>query len=132
MKLVLLALIFCATSCTRVDGDRGGMGATVQIATFKTALDAFHEDCGRFPSTAEGLAPLTTRPADTSETKWRGPYLGAAIPKDPWGHDYVYRCPGKHNTNSFDLYSLGPDGVSKSGGDDADDIANWPQRRAHE
>jgi general secretion pathway protein G len=130
MKLAALLLILCATSCERVDGDHRHV-AVVQIAVFKTALDAFHEDCGRFPSSAEGLGSLTARPAGVSETQWHGPYLEAAIPPDPWGHDYIYRCPGAHNTNGFDLYSLGPDGVSKSGGDDPDDIANWPQPSTH-
>ena len=92
------------------------------------ALDNFKTDCDRFPSTAEGLAALNTRPADIAETKWRGPYLRAAVPKDHWGHDYVYLCPGIRHTNGFDLYSCGPDGVSKTRGDDADDIANWRKR----
>jgi hypothetical protein len=52
------------------------------------------------------------------------------IPEDVWGHEYVYHFPGKHHTNGYDIYSLGPDGVSKSGGEDPDDIANWQSRRA--
>ena len=76
-----------------------------------------------------GVAALTSRPAGLTETQWHGPYLDAAIPKDPWGHDYVYACPGVHNTNGFDVYSLGPDGASKSGGEDYDNISNWPKRR---
>ena len=102
-----------------------------QMAVFKTALEAFHEDCGRLPSTSEGLSALIARPASLSEKQWRGPYLMAdRIPKDPWGHDYVYRFPAAKGTNAFDLYSLGPDGVTKSGGNDADDISAWPQWRA--
>jgi general secretion pathway protein G len=102
------------------------------MAVFKTALDAFQKDCGRFPSNAEGLIALTTRPTDLTEGQWHGPYLDAAIPKDPWGQDYVCRSPGIHNTNGFDICSCGPDGVSTSGGEDADDIANWPKRRGHQ
>ena len=41
------------------------------------------------------------------------------------GHEYVYRCPGIHDTNGYDLYSLGPDGVGKTG----DDIGNWQTPR---
>jgi general secretion pathway protein G len=91
----------------------------------KTGLDCFEIDCGRFPSTAENLSALVTRPTDVPEMRWHGPYL-PSVPKDQWGHDYVYCCPGIHNTSPFyDLYSCGPDGVSKSGGDDPDDIPNW-------
>ena len=97
------------------------------IANFTYALEEFEVDCGRFPSTAEGLNALTVRPADIPEAKWH-PYL-KGVPKDPWGHSFVYRCPGLHNTNRFDIYSLGPNGESKSGGEDADDIANWSKGR---
>jgi general secretion pathway protein G len=42
--------------------------------------------------------------------------------KDDWGHDLVYRCPGIHNPNGYDLYSMGPDGEDNT----LDDIGNWP------
>lgn len=35
------------------------------------------------------------------------------IPKDPWNNDYQY----SKNNDSFELYSMGPDGV-RGGGDD--------------
>ena len=105
----------------------------MQITTFKTALQAFHEDSGRLPSTAEGLSALIAKPASLREKQWRGPYLFSdAIPRDPWGHDYVYRSPAEHGTNEFDLYSLGPDGLSKGNGNDPDDVSAWPQRRAQQ
>jgi type II secretion system protein G len=78
------------------------------------------------PSAAEGLVPLIVRPYDIPEQRWRGPYLLVdKIPKDRWGHEYVYRFPGVHNRNGFDIYSLGPDGKSKTGGDDPDDVRTW-------
>ncbi|MBI1884504.1 MAG: type II secretion system protein GspG [Chlamydiae bacterium] len=42
---------------------------------------------------------------------------------DAWGNSLIYIEPGTHNTNSFDIYSYGPDGADDSGGDD--DIVNW-------
>ena len=42
------------------------------------------------------------------------------VPLDPWNHFYHYVYPGVHNPQSFDIYSLGPDGVLS-----ADDIGNW-------
>ena len=66
------------------------------------------------------------RSADGSLTNWHGPYLDQPFaPEDPWGHPYVYRFPGLHSTNGYDLYSIGPDGISKTGGNDLDDISNW-------
>ena len=29
---------------------------------------------------------------------------------DAWGREFRYRCPGKFNTGSYDLYSIGKDG----------------------
>ena len=43
------------------------------------------------------------------------------IPKDPWGSDYVYRCPGQHHPDGYDVFSMGPD--LHEGG--TDDIGNW-------
>jgi general secretion pathway protein G len=100
----------------------------VQLENFKTALGAFRNDCGRFPSTSEGLAALTNCPVGILEKDWRGPYL-ERIAKDSWGQPYVYRCPGTHSTNGFDIYSCGPDGMSETAGEDADDIAIWPRRQ---
>jgi general secretion pathway protein G len=54
------------------------------------------------------------------DTNWHGPYLDK-LPVDPWKHPFIYTYPGKHNTNSFDLLTVGPDGKEGT----ADDIGNW-------
>jgi len=94
--------------------------AHAQIAAFKSALNAYEVDNGSYPKGNSGLQALMTRPGDLPN--WRGPYLdeSGGIPKDPWGNDYLYECPGRHNS-SYDLSSPGPD--SKAGTDD--DITNW-------
>jgi hypothetical protein len=51
---------------------------------------------------------------------------------DPWGNVYIYACPGLHHPNGFDLYSCGPDEISKSKGDDPDDINNWDPNSPHQ
>lgn len=101
--------------------------AETQLANIKTALDAFKADCGRFPSSAEGLTALTTLPVSIPSNLWRGPYLND-VPKDPWGHDYVYRCPGLRGKSGFDIYSRGPDGAGKSVGDNLEDTNHWSPR----
>ncbi len=95
--------------------------AQTQIAAFKTALDAFEVDNGYYPKGKSGLLDLVQRPANAQN--WHGPYLDN-IPKDPWQNDYIYECPGRHNSSSFDLMSVGPDG--RAGSDD--DITNWQTR----
>ncbi len=45
---------------------------------------------------------------------------------DGWGNPFVYEYSSPtHNTHSYDLYSTGPDGITNSSGNDADDINNW-------
>jgi len=96
--------------------------AESQIQVFSTALDAYELDNGRYPTTEQGLEALVKKPTiPPIPTNWQGPYLQKKIPKDPWGHPYIYKCPGTHNPKSYDLYSYGPDG--KEGG--GDDITNW-------
>jgi general secretion pathway protein G len=98
--------------------------AKTQISTFGTALDAFEVDNGFYPKKKTGLMDLISQPRDSRN--WRGPYLKAdAVPKDPWGNEYIYESPGRHNPSSYDLSSAGPDG--RPGTDD--DIANWTTKR---
>jgi general secretion pathway protein G len=89
-----------------------------QIASFKTALDAFEVDNGYYPKGRNGLLDLIQKPRDA--VNWRGPYL-ESIPKDPWGNEYIYSNPGKHNPNSYDIMSVGPDGREGT----EDDVGNW-------
>jgi general secretion pathway protein G len=93
--------------------------AKAQIALFESALDAFRLDVGRYPTTEEGLQALVKNPG---LPKWDGPYLPKGVPKDPWGNDYVYKCPGEHG--EYDLYSLGADGKEGGEGENAD-IVSW-------
>ena len=97
--------------------------AQTQISTFKTALDMFETDNGYYPKGKSGLLDLIQQPREAQS--WHGPYLQneSGIPDDPWGHSYIYVCPGKHNPSSYDIISIGPDG--REGTDD--DITNWQQ-----
>ncbi len=91
--------------------------ARAQMDAFKKAIEAFRIDNGRYPTTAEGLAALTTQPADAP--RWHGPYLQDAIPLDPWGSPYQYRSPGA-NGRDYEITSLGRDRAPGGTGDDAD------------
>lgn len=93
--------------------------AQTQIAAFKTALDAYEVDTGRYPAGKSGLVDLTVQPRDV--TGWHGPYL-ENIPVDPWGNPYVYEFPGKHNPTSYDIYSQGSPGANTP-------IGNWAAQK---
>ena len=87
-----------------------------------TALDLYKLDNSSFPASEQGLIALISEPTATpAPLKWSGPYLKKKkLPKDPWNRDYVYVYPGSHNKDSYDLSSLGADGVESK-----DDITNW-------
>jgi general secretion pathway protein G len=90
------------------------------VAAIGLALDLFELDVGRY---AANLEELTSResPSDIKDTgsRWNGPYLRKALPKDPWGRPYSYNVQSQHNQD-YDLFSLGPDGQPGK-----DDITNW-------
>lgn len=121
LVMVILAILAAVVvpKFTARSKDAKIAAAKTSISAFSTALAAFEVDMGRYPTASEGLAVLRTPPADASD--WKGPYVEKDIGNDPWNNPYVYRCPGQHNPNGFDLFSMGPDG--KEGG--GDDIDNW-------
>lgn len=94
--------------------------ARAQIDAIEKALDQYRLDVGRYPTSEQGLAVLTTRPS--GEPKWSGPYLKKEAPLDPWGRPYQYKSPGDHS--EFDLLSLGKDG-QPGGSGEAADLTNW-------
>lgn len=100
--------------------------ARVQIENLSSALKMYKIDVGRFPTTEQGLQALVTPPStgEGAVKNWKkGGYLAKkAIPKDPWGYDYVYLSPGVHD--DFDISSYGEDG-QPGGGDLAKDINSW-------
>ncbi|MFN9471960.1 MAG: type II secretion system major pseudopilin GspG [Acidovorax sp.] len=97
--------------------------ARTQIEMVGAAMDTYRLDMSRYPSTEQGIAALSDKPADAAEAaRWRGPYLKKKVDKDPWGNSYVYRSPGEKS--DYELLSLGADGKEGGSGDDAD-IRSW-------
>jgi len=93
--------------------------AKTQITMLGTALDSYRLDVGTYPNEQEGLEALRR---NSGHDTWDGPYLPKDIPLDPWGHPYVYHCPGQHG--DYDLYSLGADGQEGGDGENAD-VTSW-------
>jgi general secretion pathway protein G len=96
--------------------------ARAKMAIIEGALGQFYVDCGRYPDDSEGLEVLLVAPADLEE-KWHGAYLKQSELLDPWDNPYIYVAEGEVNPGSFDLISLGADGM-EGGEDDNEDIVN--------
>ena len=103
------------------------------ISSLETAIAMYNGDMGQYPKTdnKELVAALTEDPKNPD---WNGPYMelkkddvkdGEVL--DAWGRPLVYVSINsgspEHRTNSFDLYSLGPNGVFDGGV--GDDVVNW-------
>ena len=90
-------------------GDRGGprTGVGPELATYKSMLDHFHLDCGRYPTTEEGLNALHVAPASLKGKWGPQPYTDKTTFNDPWGNPYLYASDGPDH---YTLRSLGEDG----------------------
>ena len=126
LLVVFIIGILAALVVGRFVGVQEGAKITVakgQISELEKALERYKLDMDKYPTTEEGLNALFKAPDDPDQAKkWKG-YLQKAIPKDQWGKDYIYKCPGEHNTTTFDLYSWGPDGQEGT----EDDVKNWSE-----
>lgn len=117
--LGLLAALVAPRLMGRV-GKAKQKATQTQIQMLCTALDLFHLDVGRYPSSEEGLKVLVQKPDNLPA--WSGPYLEKGMPKDPWGREYTYKCPGEHG--SYDISSHGADGTPGGEGENQD-ISNY-------
>jgi general secretion pathway protein G len=92
-------------------------GAKAQIVSFQTALKAYKIKMGKYPSTGEGLKALVNNSSGKS-------FLDSdVVPKDPWGNDYAYTCPGTKG-HDFEIVCYGEDG-QPGGTGYAADIESW-------
>ncbi|HWB59411.1 MAG TPA: type II secretion system major pseudopilin GspG [Chthoniobacteraceae bacterium] len=84
-----------------------------------TQLKGYEMENGFLPTTDQGLKALVQEPSSDPKPKHWHPWF-EKLPEDPWHRPYVYRYPGVHNPNGFDLYSYGP-----SGQENDKEIGNW-------
>ena len=124
LLVVLVILVLLASIIgPRVIGYLGrsrAKTAHIQIESLVTAMELFHIDVGRYPTSTEGLTALVKSPGNIPG--WNGPYLTkGGVPQDPWGRPYLYQA-GQNGT-SFEIKTLGADG--KEGGTDENaDVSN--------
>lgn len=121
--MIVIAILGLLTSIVGVavmrNLETGRQGAAqTQIKQFDTALKLYNRDCGKYPSTAEGLNALVSKPG--SCPRWK-PYLEVSvIPNDPWGNPYEYFHPGTHG-QEVEIISKGKDGSLNT----QDDVVSW-------
>lgn len=120
--MTLLGLIgtFAITNfmARREEGLRRGTKIIMQ--QLKTALEDYYRTCNSYPTNAQGgLDALIVKPADDSCPNYdpQGFLSTKNVPKDAWGHHFVYIC---EDGVTYVLKSLGRDGKEGGEGNDKD------------
>jgi general secretion pathway protein G len=126
--LTLLAAIIALVAPNVIKQTQKGQikAAQAQVNSLKTVLNSYYMDNSMYPTTEQGLKALYEKPTvPPIPENWNGPYLEEKkIPKDSWGHEIKYVCPGTHNPDKFDVYTLGSDNAEGGEGSNAD-YGNW-------
>lgn len=94
-----------------------GTRVQADIQGVRTMLLAYSGRNGFYPTTEQGLKALVNRP-ETEPLPAQWTRLMEQVPKDPYGIDYIYRCPGIKHPTGYDLFSAGPDHIPDNADDD--------------
>jgi general secretion pathway protein G len=126
MVVVVILGVLAALVVPKVMGkpDEARIVAAKQdIQALSQALKLYRLDNQRYPTTEQGLQALQQKPTTAPvPSNWKTGGYVERLPKDPWGHTYLYLSPGLHG--EIDIFSYGADGVSGGEGGDAD-IGSW-------
>ena len=127
MLVVMIIAMLAGIAIINMGGalnDAGESTAKAQVQSFDVALLSYRAKAGFYPTTEQGLRALMERPStEPAPRSWSS--LLKTLPKDPWGRDYLYESPGKHNPDAYDIYSVGKDKLPGT----ADDIGNWDDKK---
>ncbi len=96
------------------------------ITQVSKALELYRFNEMTYPSSDQGLNALI-KPHDELKNPFLFPENGyiSTLPLDPWGREYIYEYPAT-KSSSYDLYTLGADGVEGGTGENTD-FGNWMQ-----
>lgn len=125
--VVIIGLLSALVGPRLIGQSEGAKSKTtqVQISQLEQTLGLFNLDNGFYPTTAQGLDALVNKPSMAPEpiNYKRNGYM-KKVPKDSWGREFIYECPGQHG--DFDIISYGADGA-EGGSDGNKDITNWEE-----
>jgi general secretion pathway protein G len=98
----------------------------IDLKSIESAMEYFRLDYQRWPTDDEGIEVLWNKEIldpDADQNKWKK-YLKKGLPRDRYGHDWVYSAEGENHgeeSDMYDLFSIGRDGEEGT----EDDITNW-------
>jgi general secretion pathway protein G len=116
----VLAALIVPNVLDRAD-DARATAAKTDVNNLMQALKLYKLDNQRYPTSAQGLQALLTKPTEGPvPSNWKH-YLDK-LPNDPWGRPYQYLNPGVRS--EVDVLSFGADGQPGGEGKNAD-IGSW-------
>lgn len=116
----VLAALIVPNVLDRAD-DARTTAARTDVNNLMQALKLYKLDNQRYPTSAQGLQALLTKPTEGPiPQNWKH-YLDK-LPNDPWGRSYQYLNPGVKG--EVDVLSFGADGQPGGEGKNAD-IGSW-------
>jgi len=86
--------------------------ARAEISTIVNAIESYYAVHNRYPTNEEGLAVLVEKTSKFPDG------LLSKVPKDPWGNEYVYNCPGR--STPYEVISYAADGREGGENENAD------------
>lgn len=123
---ILIALTLLGLAGTFVAGrifdqlHEGQVQSTkIQMNALAARLQEYRRKCNVYPTTAQGLNALVSKPSTGRECRNYPPngFLESPqVPRDPWDYDFIYTSDGR----SFNIMSYGPDGLEGGEGRDQD------------
>ena len=99
--------------------------ATAQIRVFRSAMQLYKANHGRYPTQSQGLQALVSLPSSTpipSGYPAEGYLSSQNLPLDPWNNPYIYLIPGSHG-EAYEIITYGAD-AEPGGEDEAADITS--------
>lgn len=121
LALVVIAAVTSKLGRRWVQSQGGDLEAQTRLSLYamEGSLQARLWIKGRYPTTEEGVYSMLKEPKGLpvriQDIGKKSSHL------DGWKREFQYRCPGQHNADSYDLWSLGADGEDGT----RDDITNW-------
>jgi len=94
------------------------------ISNLETAIDLFENTYDRFPETLDELVRPPVAPDGSQPARF---LKSTIVPTDGWGRSFFYKTPGNVDTERYDIWSAGPNGLDENGS--GDDITSWTQEK---
>ena len=136
LVVIVIIIVIAASVLTVIPGMRvkaQKKATKAFMERLEIAIEQYYDDNRSYPPTGAEPTKIedlkkALQPSDSTSKQYiefDNDELDNNIIIDKWGNPFVYDATPSNNTATYDLYSTGPDGITSSSGDDADDINNW-------